>query len=257
MQNPGLSVFPRPLFTGALLLLLLNDHYLKYAFPGFLTGKLSDVAGLFVFHLFLLHFFPAQPKKITAFVVLFFISWKSPFSQPVIDLFNSIQPFTLHRTIDYTDLLALPVLWCSWKMFYNSPVFTFRFVPAFKVMVMAVSVYSFFATTIIMKPVMVSSKNRVKHVPSEIITQLSNAGYEFTIDTTRTGAKYEYYQVNVKDTLNISCRLPAYRFILYPIRKRKTEMEISVAYWEDSKDSVNFDKKKTKKELHHWLKQFE
>lgn len=29
-------------------LLVVNDHYLKIHFPSFLTGKLSDVAGLFV-----------------------------------------------------------------------------------------------------------------------------------------------------------------------------------------------------------------
>ena len=37
----------------ALGLLLLNDHVLKRAWPGFVTGKLSDVAGLVVFPLFL------------------------------------------------------------------------------------------------------------------------------------------------------------------------------------------------------------
>jgi hypothetical protein len=37
-----------PLFWLALLLLVLNDHVLKAAAPGFITGKLSDVAGLAV-----------------------------------------------------------------------------------------------------------------------------------------------------------------------------------------------------------------
>ena len=34
-----------------MVLLLLNDHVLKAAWPGLLTGKLSDVAGLVVFPL--------------------------------------------------------------------------------------------------------------------------------------------------------------------------------------------------------------
>jgi hypothetical protein len=40
-----------PLSPVALGLLLLNDHVLKAAWPGPLTGKLSDVAGLVVFPL--------------------------------------------------------------------------------------------------------------------------------------------------------------------------------------------------------------
>ena len=37
-------LYPVPLV--ALVLLVANDHWLKAAFPGFVTGKLSDVAGL-------------------------------------------------------------------------------------------------------------------------------------------------------------------------------------------------------------------
>lgn len=38
-----------PAVVGAIGLLLLNDHYLKASFPGVLTGKLSDVAGVAFF----------------------------------------------------------------------------------------------------------------------------------------------------------------------------------------------------------------
>lgn len=44
------------LHPGALVavgVLVLNDHFLKAAFPGFVTGKLSDFAGLAFFPLFL------------------------------------------------------------------------------------------------------------------------------------------------------------------------------------------------------------
>jgi hypothetical protein len=42
-----------PLVLLSLVLTLLNDQYLKYQYPGFLTGKLSDFAGLFYFPFFL------------------------------------------------------------------------------------------------------------------------------------------------------------------------------------------------------------
>ncbi len=35
----------------AVLVLIANDHVLKYAYPGVITGKLSDIAGLFFFPL--------------------------------------------------------------------------------------------------------------------------------------------------------------------------------------------------------------
>jgi len=45
--------FARPLAIFALALLIVNDHLLKAAYPGFVTGKLSDFAGLMFFPLLL------------------------------------------------------------------------------------------------------------------------------------------------------------------------------------------------------------
>lgn len=45
------TVLTRPALLLAILVLALNDHLLKAVFPGLLTGKLSDVSGLFAFPL--------------------------------------------------------------------------------------------------------------------------------------------------------------------------------------------------------------
>ena len=42
-----------PVSLAAIALLIVNDHVLKAAWPGLVTGKLSDVAGLVFFPLFL------------------------------------------------------------------------------------------------------------------------------------------------------------------------------------------------------------
>ncbi len=42
-----------PVAVAALIVLALNDHVLKHAFPGVVTGKLSDVAGMVFFPLLL------------------------------------------------------------------------------------------------------------------------------------------------------------------------------------------------------------
>lgn len=47
------SMLVHPVAVSAVLVLLLNDHVLKFATPGWLTGKLSDVAGLAFFPLLL------------------------------------------------------------------------------------------------------------------------------------------------------------------------------------------------------------
>jgi len=50
-RRTPLLLHPVPL--GAIVLLVVNDHVLKARGPGFVTGKLSDVAGLVFFPLFL------------------------------------------------------------------------------------------------------------------------------------------------------------------------------------------------------------
>jgi hypothetical protein len=47
------SALARPLPLLAVALLVVNDHWAKQAYPGWLTGKLSDVAGMVFFPLLL------------------------------------------------------------------------------------------------------------------------------------------------------------------------------------------------------------
>src|SRR5210317_531581 len=51
--NKQIYLLTHPLFLGALLALILNDHLFKAVYPSWLTGKLSDFSGLFVFPVFL------------------------------------------------------------------------------------------------------------------------------------------------------------------------------------------------------------
>jgi len=47
-RSPLGAVLLHPVALGALAVLLLNDHVLKARFPGLVTGKLSDFAGMVV-----------------------------------------------------------------------------------------------------------------------------------------------------------------------------------------------------------------
>ena len=105
-KNPWLSA---P-FLISLSLLLLNDHVLKAAYGNWLTGKLSDFAGIFMVSVLLFAWKP-QHKDLTGWLfALFFIAWKSPLASPVIALFNDVMPFGISRVIDYTDCVALVMI---------------------------------------------------------------------------------------------------------------------------------------------------
>ncbi|MGX7666753.1 hypothetical protein [Flavobacterium pedocola] len=106
----NLKIFTTLWFIIALTVLLLNDLVLKGIFGNFITGKLSDFAGLFIFSLFWTALFPTHKNKIFTLTGLLFIFWKSPFSQELINLWNSLGLLNVNRTVDYFDLIALTVL---------------------------------------------------------------------------------------------------------------------------------------------------
>jgi hypothetical protein len=98
------------IFLPGLLLLLVNDHFLKLYYPNWLTGKLSDFTGLLIFPLFLAYLFPRQARHWPLITGLFFIFWKSSWSTPFIALYNKFSPIGIARVVDYSDLIALSIL---------------------------------------------------------------------------------------------------------------------------------------------------
>ena len=103
-----LYVLVAPVYIFALVALLLNDYVLKRCWPGFLTGKLSDFAGLFACAVFLLVI--TRTRFALVALALCFAFWKSPFASGMIQAWNSASGFAIGRTVDLTDLAALAVL---------------------------------------------------------------------------------------------------------------------------------------------------
>lgn len=73
-------------------------------FHNWLTGKLSDFAGLFAFSLFFGALLPRWKGAIYLCTTLGFVIWKSTFSQAMIDLVNMVLPIKVGRTVDWTDI---------------------------------------------------------------------------------------------------------------------------------------------------------
>jgi hypothetical protein len=105
-----LTIFTSWPFVLALAVLLANDWLLKQSFPGFVTGKLSDFAGLAVVALPLFAAFPRHARVIYLAMGGAFLWWKSPASSAFIAYLNDVQPWKIGRVIDYSDLVALAVL---------------------------------------------------------------------------------------------------------------------------------------------------
>ncbi len=125
-----------PVAVSAVGLLVLNDHALKAAFPGFVTGKLSDVAGMVFFPLFLASLGQlvaprARPHRMllvacVATALVFAATKTLPFANDLYRItwgglqwpFRALRALVAHRPLpglakvvlvrDPTDLLAVP-----------------------------------------------------------------------------------------------------------------------------------------------------
>jgi hypothetical protein len=146
-MKPNHTLFSKPLFLIGLILLITNDFYLKYAFPGILTGKLSDFAGLFIFPYFFSVFFEKQAKFIYIATALFFVYWKLEMAQPFIDWLSSVTTLNLYRTVDITDCIALLILPVSYQYFKKEWVVPAKGNLAINLVIIVISAFSFVATS--------------------------------------------------------------------------------------------------------------
>ena len=109
-RSDRLAPLASPAFIGALALLVLNDFALKPLFHNAVTGKLSDFAGLFAFTLFVATLWPSHRRLAAWLIAAAFAFWKPIYADPLIALLNAISPVAFGRTVDLTDLVALPMI---------------------------------------------------------------------------------------------------------------------------------------------------
>jgi hypothetical protein len=122
------ELFAQPGFLVALALLLANDFYLKSHYANWLTGKLSDFAGLYVFTQFVATCLGGRIVSTAVTSAVLFTVWKSPMATPLIEIVNRYSVLPIHRTIDYTDLMALAVLPVAVRFFAARNTFPWSFI---------------------------------------------------------------------------------------------------------------------------------
>lgn len=110
------GILTSPAFVLAVALLVLNDWVLKPAFGGWLTGKLSDLSGLFAFSLFWVALLPRHRNAVYLTTAFAFVLWKSPLMDAPLAAWNALGVWPLARAMDYTDWLALVALVPSYRL---------------------------------------------------------------------------------------------------------------------------------------------
>ncbi len=137
-RNPAfensLACLQHPLTLLSIAILLLNDHVLKVVSPSWLTGKLSDFAGLFFFPFIVaaglslaLAKFNLSRQRIGQIVFGIVAIWftllkTSPLVNSLTAQLASLFIGAPTRLIlDWTDLFALASLWPAWVMWNQSP----------------------------------------------------------------------------------------------------------------------------------------
>ncbi|MBI3737974.1 MAG: hypothetical protein HY258_02890 [Chloroflexi bacterium] len=132
LQN-SLRCLQHPLSLISIVVLLINDHIWKISNPSWLTGKISDFAGLFFFPFIIIAVmsllfensnFSCLHVGQMAFVsigIWFFLA-KTYF--PVNEVTKTVISFLVGHptqfTLDWTDSFALLVLWPSWSLWSRS-----------------------------------------------------------------------------------------------------------------------------------------
>jgi hypothetical protein len=116
----AVRVLASPVFVLALVMLILNDHVLKQAWPGLVTGKLSDFAGLVVAPLLLavplaaLGVRRSVPVAIALTGMGFVLAKTSVAGAAATSAVWSLTGVPTLIRADVTDLVALPALGLTW-----------------------------------------------------------------------------------------------------------------------------------------------
>lgn len=206
-QGVRLELIAAPLFVTGLAILLVNDFYLKYELANQLTGKLSDVAGLFIFPYFLAAIFPKYRQVVYLLTLVLFGWWKSPVSQEFISWWNTIGVPT-HRTVDYTDLLALLVLPLSYwylKRQLNKEASGYK---SLTIGLAALSLFAFGATTLQSVPLDTSTDTDVS-----FILPMNKSEFFASI----TAAYLDSVPLNLEDSLF---------YLTFPVPEYRADVEV-------------------------------
>ncbi|OJJ17672.1 hypothetical protein BKI52_27815 [marine bacterium AO1-C] len=214
-------------FVLGLVLLLLNDFVFKSVFHNWWTGKLSDLAGLFIFPIFLSAFLPKQRLKIYWLIAIGFIIWKSPLSSHFINLWNTIPYlFPIDRVVDYSDYLALGVLPFSYHYFQRGATVQLNLSPALLIIVAG---FAFMATS---RPTLervftYDIRYKIFMPKEELFEKLERIN---TLPNQSLRSQPEDFRYSKRDTLSFAFKSPQFLEIKFDIYAQKEKVSLFLKY---------------------------
>jgi len=106
-REPGDALL-HPVAVAAVLLLIANDHFLKQAYPGLITGKLSDFAGIAFFPLLVVGAYEVAASKLNR--------WHGPAWPPLVVAIaaTGVAFAVVKATPDGAALFSWMVGWSQW-----------------------------------------------------------------------------------------------------------------------------------------------
>lgn len=196
------DILASPGFLISLSLLLTNDFLLKPLFNNQFTGKLSDYAGIFAFALFWIAVLPNSARSVSVFVAIFFVFWKTSYSEPVLNLWNGLGYVRFSRTIDVTDLIALPVIPLAYL--YSTRKLTIRQTQPRWVLssIALISVFAFTATSYRTKYEDYSNKYSFPGTKAELIKKIDDLHLTyFDYPLQSNGKKSEEFEMDIPSSI--------------------------------------------------------
>ena len=243
-------------FIAGLTILLLNDFVLKELYVNWFTGKLSDFAGLFIFPLFWTAIFPKYKNHIFAFTALFFIYWKSQYSQALIDNWNMLGLIAVSRVVDYSDLLALLILPAAFHVESNKEKkHNFRLSP---IIPLFISTFAFAATSQGPRTRFYdgSTVYHVKHFSRDsLIHDLESSGLDVSFKK-YGGTNYDNEHAEIS---HINDSIQNMEIFIKDFRSSDSTVEITLQEWryKSGSDLKNLDEKEVEKHRKYVKQVFE
>ena len=234
-----------PYFVIGLTVLILNDFYLKYEYGNFVTGKLSDFAGLLIFPIFIAAIIPNLRKSISIITGIGFVIWKLPLFTPVVDLINQLPFVTIHRVIDYSDYMALSILLLSHYLInYHKfkPIIKIERINYFsRLALLGISFFAFCATSVPWREmpqgtIFIGDSYNIKLPKDSVISSIQKLGYncdfyESDSSTYHSVAYYQtdnivrYYQYDKQTSIAIDT-IASVKYELKEMNPNKTQLTI-------------------------------
>jgi len=230
-----------PYFIIGLIILLLNDFYLKYEFGNFVTGKLSDFTGLLIFPMFVASIIPRVRKSISLIAGIGFIIWKLPLLTPVIDLINQLSFITIHRVVDYSDYMALLVLPLSHYLINYGivrPLIRIEKLKSIsKFALLGISFFTFCSTSVMWRgtpqgTILIDKSYSIKLPKDSVISSIKQLGYncDFYENDFSERRVPSYYQtdniIRLHDNSIVIDTIANVKYLLTEINPNKTELTI-------------------------------